>query len=96
MRKSLTLLPDVETVFLVVIPTHSHILSHHCYIFPFSWMPIRVIITLLGTFVSPALSVRVLSGSPGTALVDVLVSGEQSWKKKKLILGCFEEEDVDV
>ena len=52
---------DIETLFLIVFAERC-VLSHNSNIFPFSWVPIWVVVTLFGALVSVSISVRVLSG----------------------------------
>ena len=37
------------------------IFSENCNVFPFRWVPIRVIITLLRTFISSSVAIRILT-----------------------------------
>ena len=79
--KVLTFCFYIETFLLVIVFASRGIFSEHCNIFPFRWVPIWVIISFFGTFISVSSSVVVLAGVSGCGAVNGLIGCEETYGK---------------
>ena len=79
---------QLEVFSVLYSLTYGGILGQHSDIFPWGGVPIGVIISLLGTLVTVAVSIGVLTcidgatDSQSIVVLEILVSGEESFRQR--------------